>query len=83
MVTDPSVFPYHLAAGMFIFILLLILLASVFWLWMLVDAVRREYEVPAMKVVWVLAVFFGHLLGAVVYYFAGRETGRLPTGKPY
>jgi hypothetical protein len=79
----PSVFPFHLAGGLIVAVLLLILLASIFWLWMLIDAVRRDFDPPVMKAVWVAVVFFGHLLGAVVYYFAGRETGHLPSGRAY
>ena len=54
------------------------LAASIFWLWMLIDAIRRDFADPIMKVVWIVVVLFGHLLGAIVYYFAGRERGRLP-----
>lgn len=54
--------------------------AFVFWLVMLIDAIRREFSNPNDKVLWiVLMVIFG-ILGAIIYYFAGRPKGTLPQG---
>jgi hypothetical protein len=73
-----SSFPFHLVAGGFILLLLIIALTSLFWLWMLIDAVRREFDNPGFKILWIAVIFFLHFLGAVVYYFAGRDMGSLP-----
>ena len=40
-----------------------------FWLWMLVDALRRQFPDRGSKIAWVLAVLFGQQLGALVYCF--------------
>ncbi|MES2464126.1 MAG: PLD nuclease N-terminal domain-containing protein [Armatimonadota bacterium] len=55
------------------------LAGTVFWLVMLVDAIRREFNDSTMKLVWVLVLVFTHTLGALIYYFLGRPTGRIPS----
>ena len=41
-----------------------------FWLWMLVDAMTKQ---PEDKLVWVLVLIFGSIIGAFVYYFMPRK----------
>jgi hypothetical protein len=53
------------------------LAATVFWIVMLVDAVRREFRDSTMKLVWLLVLVFTNFLGALIYYFVGRPTGYL------
>ncbi len=48
------------------------LLSFVFWLWMLIDCLTKEPSEGNDKIVWVLVVFFGNLLGAAIYFFARR-----------
>jgi hypothetical protein len=59
-----------LAVGLFI-------IASVFWVWMLIDCLANPRLLTVEKVVWFCVIFFLHLLGAVLYYFAGRSGQRL------
>ena len=47
----------------------LVLLTTIFWIWMLIDAAMNERDTTD-KVVWVLIVLFLHFIGAAVYYFA-------------
>ena len=59
-------------------------LLFLFWLWMLVDCLKRSFKNDYEKVVWVLVMIFLHILGAVIYYFvvkvgdkkAGKEKKR-------
>lgn len=67
--TDVIVFVYSLFG----------LVGTIFWIVMLVDAIRREFRDSNLKIVWVLVLVFTHLLGALIYFFAGRSMGRLPT----
>ena len=53
----------------------LALLASVFWLWMLIDALMNE-PTTNEKILWFLVIFFLHLLGALIYYFVRRKSRR-------
>ena len=51
----------------------LALLAVVFWIWMLIDAIQNPGLNGTEKVVWVLVILFLHFLGALIYYFVGRR----------
>ncbi len=48
-------------------ILLFSLLFTAFWIWMLVDCIRRDFK---DKVLWILILVFANLIGAPIYYFA-------------
>jgi hypothetical protein len=50
----------------------LLLAVTVFWIWMLVDAIQNKGLTDGEKVGWVLAIVFLHVLGSVLYYFIGR-----------
>jgi len=57
----------------------LVLGATAFWIWMLVDCLQNEPPGSNDKLIWVLVILFGHLLGAVIYYFV-RRAERLKLG---
>ncbi|MBI4994969.1 PLDc N-terminal domain-containing protein [Candidatus Peregrinibacteria bacterium] len=42
----------------------------IFWLWMLIDAIKNEKEDKAM---WVVLIILLNLLGAIIYYFAKKR----------
>ena len=46
--------------------------ASIFWVWMLIDALTNQ-PTTSDKLLWFLVIFFLHLLGAVIYYYVGRR----------
>ncbi len=49
--------------------------ASAFWVWMLGDAATGT--VPSTeRLVWVVVILFGHGLGALIYFVAGRTGSR-------
>jgi len=58
------------------------LAALAFWIWMIVDCARREFDDGNTKLVWMLVIiltwFIMPLVGTIIYYFAGRPQGRLP-----
>lgn len=43
----------------------------IFWIKMLIHVMR--YQPEDKKIVWFLIVFFGQLVGAIVYYFAAKK----------
>jgi hypothetical protein len=59
---------------------LLVLAATVFWLWMLVDALVNELT-PNDKILWFLVIFFLHFIGALIYLFV-RRGQRRPAAAP-
>ena len=51
--------------------------ATIFWLWMLIDALANE-PTTEQKILWFLVIFFLHFIGAFVYLFV-RKSGRAPS----
>lgn len=45
----------------------------VFWIWMLVHAVKNKALSDTERIVWVLVIIFVHFLGALIYFFVGRS----------
>ena len=43
-----------------------------FWLWMLIHALTNKGIQDGEKIAWVLVVFFGSVLGAIIYFFVAR-----------
>jgi hypothetical protein len=61
------------AGGAFILVIwALVILASVFWLWMLIDALINE-PTTNDKILWFLVIFFLHFIGALVYLLVRRS----------
>jgi cytochrome c oxidase assembly factor CtaG len=56
-----------------LFGLLFVVLAFVFWIWMLIDCIKNERLTDTQKVVWVLVIIFLHALGALIYLLTGRK----------
>ncbi len=41
----------------------------VFWLFMLIDCLKREFKSDEEKLVWILVLILTGLIGAILYYF--------------
>ncbi|HEY4479324.1 MAG TPA: hypothetical protein VI981_03140 [Candidatus Paceibacterota bacterium] len=68
--SDPTT---SLLGGMFAFygftmllFLVLGIVTFVFWINMLIKAIKNEYE---HKTLWILAIIFGQAVGAILFYF--------------
>lgn len=46
--------------------------ATIFWLWMMIDALANE-PTTERKILWFLVIFFLHFIGAFIYLFVGRS----------
>lgn len=57
----------------FVIVIILALLSCVFWIWMLIDCLQREFD---EKLVWVLLIVLTGILGAVLYYFIVKRKER-------
>jgi hypothetical protein len=56
-----------------IFFCIIALLASIFWIWMLVDVLTSRMD-PGEKILWFLVIFLLHLLGAIIYFAVKRSS---------
>lgn len=45
------------------------ILGTIFWIWMLIDCVKRRFRRDTIKVIWVLVIVFTHFIGALIYFF--------------
>jgi len=44
------------------------LLASIFWIWMLIVAATKERS-TGDKILWVIIIVLTHIIGALIYFF--------------
>ncbi len=56
------------------------ILGFVFWLWMLIDCLKRPDDKFAIggnyaKLIWVLVIVFVGFIGALIYYFLVKRRG--------
>jgi hypothetical protein len=51
---------------------LLGLLASIFWIWMIIDALIYE-PITGEKLLWFLVIFFLHVSGALIYFVVRKS----------
>jgi len=56
-----------------LFIVAIVVLSIIFWIYMLVDSIKRKYKDENDKVVWVLVIIFLGVIGALVYYFVVKK----------
>lgn len=50
-----------------------LILCTIFWIVMLVDAARREYKNQDDKILWILVIALTGIIGAGVYYFVVKR----------
>jgi len=55
---------------------LLGLACLVFWVWMLIHAIRNKGLRDTEKIIWVLVIVLVQVLGALIYFFVGRPKAR-------
>jgi len=53
-----------------LFFIPLALLSCVFWIWMLISAIKNKNLGETEKICWVLAIIFLHFIGALLYLIA-------------
>ncbi len=51
-------------------------LATLFWIWMLVDCIRARFKQKEHKIAWILVIIFTHFLGAIIYFFLIKNKGK-------
>lgn len=48
------------------------LVATVFWVWMLIDCAVKEPSEGNDKIIWILIIIFTHWIGALIYLIVRR-----------
>ena len=51
----------------------LLVVGTIFWVWMLVNCTRNKRISDTQKITWLLVIIFTHLIGALLYFFLGRS----------
>jgi hypothetical protein len=64
-----------------IFVVLLAILGTGFWIWMLVECATKESDTGNTKVVWAIIIVFTNMIGATIYYFVRRPQRWKELGK--
>ena len=49
-----------------------------FWIWALIDVIRRQFPNQNDKTLWLIVVILLYWVGALVYLIAGRKKGTIP-----
>ena len=49
------------------------------WVWMLLDCVRNPRLTDTERLIWAIVICLAHLLGALIYFFAGRRHSKTQT----
>ncbi len=60
---------------------LVIILGTIFWIWMLVDCATNEPAQSNDKVVWILVIALTHVIGAAIYFFVRRPERKRLVGR--
>ena len=63
---------------MLMFLFIIGLLAFVFWIWMIIDAIQNKGLTDGEKIAWVLVVVFLHCIGALLYFLIGHPKRGTP-----
>ena len=59
------------------------ILSIIFWIFMIVDVSKRKFPKEDDKILWILVVIFGGIIGALIYYFIIKSKDKKPlTKKP-
>lgn len=71
-----------LGIGMVIFWLVFGLGGFILFLWALIDVLRRQFQNPNDKILWIVLIVFIGWLGPILYLAIGRKKGTIPASTP-
>ncbi len=58
--------------AMFLVFFVLMIAATAFWVWMILDCLQNELSTGNDKVVWLLLLIFSHFVGTLIYFIVRR-----------
>ena len=78
MFADAMILPALIPLMLVLVFLPFALLATAFWIWMLISAIQNKGLDEGEKIAWVLVIALLHVLGAILYFFIGHPKRRTP-----
>ena len=63
-------------AGIGLLALAGITILFIFWLFMLIDCLKRDFSRDGDKIAWVIVIIFLQILGALIYYFVVKPRNK-------
>jgi hypothetical protein len=66
--------PFTIFGGFPIVIFVLAILATIVWIWALIDCLQNPRLDGTEKLVWVVVILFTHFIGAIIYLAIGRQS---------
>ncbi|MEK6875633.1 MAG: PLDc N-terminal domain-containing protein [Nanoarchaeota archaeon] len=66
----------ELIISFFGLIFILAIVAFIFWVLMLIDAIKRNFKGDNDKLLWILVIIFAGVIGAIIYYFMVKKKGK-------
>jgi len=60
-------------SGFMMFGIIIGALFLAFWVWMIVDCVKRNFKKDNEKIVWILVILFAKIVGALIYFFVVKN----------
>ena len=67
-------FVQNMGGGFLIIILLFSLAYFILWVYCLVDVIRSDFKDQNMKLIWVIVILFGQVIGPLAYLALGKST---------
>jgi len=58
------------------------LVATAFWIWMLISAIQNKGLDETEKIVWIIVIALTHWIGALIYFFIGHPKRLTPRSAP-
>ncbi|MAG52458.1 MAG: hypothetical protein CMH62_00675 [Nanoarchaeota archaeon] len=52
------------------------IILTIFWVWMLVDCLKRNFKKDNEKLIWVIVLLFAHVIGAAIYFFLVKSKNK-------
>ncbi|MGM0568841.1 MAG: PLD nuclease N-terminal domain-containing protein [Elusimicrobiota bacterium] len=65
---NPS-FPSKFSGALLIILFLTVLFFFIFWIWMLIDCIKRDFSSPNEKIAFLLLIILSQGIGSILYFF--------------
>lgn len=67
-------FIQNMGGGFLLIILLFSLAYFILWVYCLIDVIKSNFKDQNMKLIWIIVILFGQVIGPIVYLILGNST---------